>query len=180
MNLAVDQRQAGTVNHRILVANAIAVLCVGVAVAATPVPPRVAQVLEAVRQGKPVSLIALYEDDESFGYVMDRIAEASEKWLDVASRLAPTADAHPGEELANALAFALANAPERILSRSFEPISLEFICRGPFEIEDEGKYRDALQRSLSAVSAVKDAKLAGKRDACLRLLKEVLAAGASK
>jgi hypothetical protein len=99
-------------------------------VIAADVPAGAKQVLDAVQHDKEFSLSALFQDEESFYYVMDRIAEGTEDWLDVAARLAPGADGHPGEELAHALSLALARAPEEVLSRSFDPIRLSCICRG--------------------------------------------------
>jgi hypothetical protein len=127
-----------------------------------------------------VSLARLFEDEESFYYVMDRIAEGKEPWLDVAVRLAPSADAHPGEELASALARALGNAPEAVLSRSFEPITFGFICSGPGLEEDEKRYQQALERALAAVSGITTVVLAAKRDACVKLLTEAKAGLATK
>ena len=140
-----------------------------------PAPPAASHLLEAVQHGKAVSLDALFRDEKAFYYVMDRIAEGTATWLDVAVHLAPGADAHPGEELANALALALPNAAEAVLTRSFKPISLDDICSGPGLLEDSAKYRDVVEHSMTAVSSIKNSKLKSRRDRCLKVLRDTLA-----
>jgi hypothetical protein len=150
-----------------------AVLVCGTAVAPQPTaapPAGATRVLEATRRGEAVSLASLFEDQDSFYYVMDHIAKGEVAWLDVAARLAPGADAHAGEELTSALALALGRSPEAVLSRSFEPITLKDICGGPGLEEDEKEYRSALDRALAAMSKVKAAALGERRDACIKFL----------
>jgi len=154
---------------------AAALLTSAVAVA-SGLPPGAVRVLDAVQRGENVSLVELYErGDNSFFYVMDRIAEGGKVWLDVAARLAPGADGAPGEELANALAVALSNAPAAVLSRLFDSILLDDICRGPWFVESTAEYRAVLEKTITAVSRIEDATLIGQRNACLRLLTNRLA-----
>ena len=80
------------------------------------------------------------------------------RWLDVAVALAPGADAHPAEELENALSHSLVKAPA-VLKRS---------------ADTEQEYRAALQAARRSVTGVHDKKLKDAKTRCLAAIDEQL------
>ena len=105
--------------------------------------------------------------------VMDRIDTGDARYVALALKLAPGADAGAAEELPIALAFALPRNPRAVLAvLGPNGFPVEDVCSAPF-IEDTVKdIPGYIRRAERAVSAVDDPKLAKTRDACLTQLSQ--------
>jgi hypothetical protein len=106
--------------------------------------------------------------------VMDRIDTGEARWVALAPKLAPGADAGAAEELPISLAFALPKNPRAVLALLSGPngFPVEDVCSAPFI---EGTIRDIpayVKRAEKAVGEVSDPHLAKVRDACLAQLRK--------
>ena len=106
--------------------------------------------------------------------VMDRIDTGEARWVALAPKLAPGADAGAAEELPISLAFALPKNPRAVLEVLSGPngFPVEDVCSAPFI---EGTIKDIpayVKRAEKAVAEVSDPHLAKVRDACLAQLRK--------
>jgi len=158
-------------NMRNVLSAIVFMLAAGPAVGATALSPQAIQRDIDLHGAGPVVRRLLANGD--YERVMDRIDAGDGRWIALAPKLAPGADAGAAEELPIALAFALpknAHAVLSVLGPNGFPI--EDVCSAPFIEGTVKDVRGYIRRAEQAVSAVGDPKLATARDACLAELRK--------
>ncbi|SIO72548.1 hypothetical protein SAMN05444172_8983 [Burkholderia sp. GAS332] len=110
-----------------------------------------------------------------YEWVLDRIQAGNGQWIALAPRLAPGTDAGTAEDLGIALAYALPENPEAVLSvidlRDDPVIGVIRVCGVPFVEGTMNEVHAYVKRALTAVSHADSPRLARVRLACLNALR---------
>jgi len=132
-------------------------------------PDKIAADIAARGAAKAVARLAANGD---YDRVLGHIDNGDPRWLALAPKLAPGADAGNAEALVIALAFALPRNPAGVLAllQGKDAFAAADVCEAPF-IEDTVKDVPAyVRRARAAVSAVNDPRLASAKVQCLAAL----------
>jgi len=102
--------------------------------------------------------------------ILSHIETGDPKWLAVAGKLAPYADAGFGEGLGIALATALPVAPQEVLTLAGKepPLSLSIICGLPFIEPDTEFLKNYISKTRKALEATTTPDLQQKKAECLK------------
>lgn len=120
--------------------------------------------------GPKQTLLALYNDHAQWTPFLDRIADASLPWLEVANRLLAASDAGSANELEFALGDALNKNAERVLRTIAD---IDFAC-GLFSLAGNcGDLTQAFAQREAAVRAIEVPSLQKKRFECLAVIVEL-------
>ena len=136
------------------------------AVAATLSPEAIANEIAAHGADAVVARLAKSGD---YDRVLGHIDSGDARWVRLAPKLAPGADAGNAEALIISLAFALPRNAKAVLAvlGGKEGFAVEDVCSAPF-IEDTVKdVPGYVKRAEAAVARVSDAALKPAKDACL-------------
>jgi hypothetical protein len=132
-------------------------------------------------QGARQALSVVLADDVAWDSLLEQVGTGTREWLAVAAQLRPVSDAHASETLDMAIQEALPHNAAGVLALVAAGVfSAEGACGmyGFGQIEDERPVLQVLglvDKRIVAVTAIKAAKLAPARDACLGSLKALRA-----
>lgn len=122
----------------------------------SPTAEQVAKDIE--QQGAGVVISRLYQNNErEWQYVTDKIATGENRWLKVASLLAPGTDAGSSETLTTAVALAIPHNPAGVLGTLTEremPLSIRQVCRLPFYMMSEPEFNQYVLDAIRALYKV--------------------------
>ena len=126
------------------------------------------RVLAAIQRDGADSVAHRMDRDDPFGErVLDGISSGDSTWLNVAVALRPSGTADVGESLPITVAEALPKAPDRVLALiQAGKFSTEEICTIPFIEPSDSLVATYYAQTVSALSRVTRADLAGTRDRC--------------
>ena len=134
-------------------------------------------VLARIRNEGAAAVIRSLWDTPRWSELTDEVASGDARWINVAVALAPGSDAGSTSELNDALVVALSRNPAYVLSAvptnpsDTNPIGLSILCEGPQDPpETYAAALAELKEEETAVRAVRDEALAGKKDLCLKKL----------
>jgi len=125
-------------------------------------------------QGACDTVGRLFENDSEWNALMRQVGTGDRRAIEVAFRLLPGSDGAASEMLHLSLGEALEHAESDVLTKAGD-MDLQSICSGP-DVDDE-RYnslelsRAALDRRISAVSALQQPRLLSRRNECLQSLK---------
>lgn len=116
----------------------------------------------------------LFNNYESWEYIMNKIASGDDKWLQVALALRPGTDAHATETLFLALGEALVNKPDKVLSLFSDDFSINNICSYP-DVNDprfatKNNNLMKLEKRKKRVALIFDKALRLPQEKCLKAL----------
>ncbi len=128
-------------------------------------------------QGARVVLSELWLDNDQWNQVIRNIGRGNEKWLKIAARLRPVADAGSAEELDEAIFFALQPAPVAVL-RLFE--NRKFITTAVCNSNVGNDYSsrqsiDMIEQRIVILKRLTDRHTLMERNKCLAGLESALA-----
>ncbi|MFZ4834310.1 hypothetical protein [Rouxiella sp. Mn2063] len=114
-------------------------------------------------RGAKIVIADLYKGDESqWSYVINKIGQGEQDWLQVAALLAPASDADSAESLATAAATAIPHNPSgvlAILQTGVLPLSPENVCSLPFYSITEPDFNKYVVDSIQALYKVSKSKV---------------------
>jgi hypothetical protein len=150
-----------------------ALLVIGLSTSAWATALPIDEVLATLQaQGAKATLERHFDcNSESAAYAA--VATGQPRWLDLALRLLPEADACYGEGLHDALGRAMRAAPRRVLPLvgSSTRLTPEQICLPFISAElPQARQLDRLRASRQAIAAVHDKALSSSRRACLSFI----------
>jgi hypothetical protein len=141
-------------------------------------PLKAQTILKMVQErGAHATVEAMWENP-SWDEIIQQVATGSAQWLTVAAQLHRGSDSGSSSELRDAVAWALAKAPEQVLlkiaeSRSTVGPSGLFtvgLCSGPSVDFPHGDYKVYYTEAKAAVGSVSNTELKSLRSECLRAL----------
>jgi hypothetical protein len=153
-----------------------ALLALFLTTAAWATAPPIDEVLSTLHSSGAKAALARHFDCNSQFAAYDAIATGQARWLDLALRLLPEADACYSEGLHDALGRAMRAAPRRVLPLvgSSSALAPERVCLPFISAElPRTEQLDALHRSRRAITAVRDHALSRPRRLCLDFIDSV-------
>ena len=125
-----------------------------------------------------VAIVAeLHKNDAAnWNIVLNNVAQGDEDWVfEAAMCIAPGAEGQDRTDLFAALAHALTNNPEAVLTMEGGPgLSYYKMCRLPFPDQDHEFVKNYSAKTLAALDRIEDPYLFEARDLCARYLREAL------
>ncbi len=122
--------------------------------------PSAADLLKRIAdQGGHKVLWDLWEREKEFYQVMSDIESGDPSWLKVAAAFKPFSDAGAALSIDYSVAFALPQAPERVLALVGHGFNLEDVCTSPFLEPEPGEAEAYEKKALSALARINDPAL---------------------
>ena len=112
--------------------------------------------------GPKKTIAQLYADDEKeWLLVTSKIAQGDWRWLQIAARLAPGADADSAESISSAVAMAIPHNPTGVLaitSERYPPLTMANVCSLPFYTMSENELNQYVVDAIQALYKVPNGK----------------------
>jgi hypothetical protein len=131
---------------------------------------------EIKSKGAGAVVFKLYDDSNTWNYILKKIATGDRSWLGIAVALHPGSDAGSSEMLTLAVGEALEHNPLNVFQIAPKDYQLSFICSGPDV--DDNRY-DSYELSMKAinlrikkVAAIKEPSLMNMSKECISFLEE--------
>ena len=131
---------------------------------------------EIKSRGARAVVSKLYDDSNSWHFILTKIATGDRSWLEIAVALHPGSDAGSSEMLTLAVGEALEHNPINVFQIAPKAFQLSFICSGP-DVDDH-RYDSyefsmkAINRRINKVAAVTNPALMNMGKECIRYLEE--------
>jgi len=136
---------------------------------AAPSAPEIRRMIHA--KGAKAALTDLTSDTEKWNGVLDKMAQGEQEWLALVIELYKVADGGAALDLGIVSAEALATAPKRVLEMLEPVVGLDTLCQNDASVGLD--FQVAVRKigaRRSAVTGIRDVKLAEKRLRCLTML----------
>lgn len=139
--------------------------------------PDAVEILQEIRASGPAKVVArLYDSSALWNGVLTRIGQGGDDWLKVAVALHPGTDGGAAEELDEAIFFALAPAPKKVLELlRIHEFNVDFVCSSNVSVDYSfAESRQLINERLRILGQIHEPALAQVTALCARGLQQAL------